>query len=73
MAISEKCQVQATKRTVWPVGRAATYDPSGWMLGPELSWTRGLGDGMALPTCGSPLHASLPAHIVVCCVVHARA
>eukprot|EP00969_Alexandrium_andersonii_P158779 7014525-Alexandrium_andersonii.AAC.1 len=32
---------------VWPVARAGTAPPSGWMLGPELPLTRGLLDCLA--------------------------
>eukprot|EP00969_Alexandrium_andersonii_P350720 15433807-Alexandrium_andersonii.AAC.1 len=37
--VSDFRQFGAADRAVWPVGRAGTAGPSGWMLGPELTLT----------------------------------
>eukprot|EP00969_Alexandrium_andersonii_P328238 14505082-Alexandrium_andersonii.AAC.1 len=36
------CRFRAAERAVRSVGRAGTTAPSGWILGPELTLTRGL-------------------------------
>ena len=39
MGVSDLRRFGAAERAVWPVGRAGTAAPSGWILGPELTLT----------------------------------
>eukprot|EP00969_Alexandrium_andersonii_P092530 4085060-Alexandrium_andersonii.AAC.1 len=48
--ISDFRRFGAAERTVWPVRRAGTAAPSGWILGPELTLTRRLSDRLGVPT-----------------------
>eukprot|EP00969_Alexandrium_andersonii_P036641 1606161-Alexandrium_andersonii.AAC.1 len=40
----------AVEKAMWPIGRAGTTAPSGWILGPELTLTRHEHDRLGVPT-----------------------
>eukprot|EP00969_Alexandrium_andersonii_P306026 13528008-Alexandrium_andersonii.AAC.1 len=42
MEVCDFRRFRAADRAVWPVGHAGTAAASGWILGPELTVTRGL-------------------------------
>eukprot|EP00969_Alexandrium_andersonii_P085172 3755966-Alexandrium_andersonii.AAC.1 len=50
MGVSDFRRFGAAERVVWPIGRAGTATPSGWILGPELTLTSHEGDRLGFPT-----------------------
>eukprot|EP00969_Alexandrium_andersonii_P011632 506721-Alexandrium_andersonii.AAC.1 len=56
MGVSDVCRFRAAEGAVWPVGRAGTAAPSGWILDPELTLTRGLRDRICAPAYDLQVH-----------------
>eukprot|EP00969_Alexandrium_andersonii_P188978 8350261-Alexandrium_andersonii.AAC.1 len=50
MGVSDFGRFAAAERAVWPIGRAGTPAPSGWILGLELNLTRHQSDWLGAPT-----------------------
>eukprot|EP00969_Alexandrium_andersonii_P139100 6151600-Alexandrium_andersonii.AAC.1 len=50
MGVSDVRRFRAAERAVWPIGRAGTVAPSGWILGPEPTLTSHQSDRLRVPT-----------------------
>eukprot|EP00969_Alexandrium_andersonii_P353837 15440805-Alexandrium_andersonii.AAC.1 len=50
MGVSDFRRFGAAETGVWPVGRAGTAAPSGWILGSELTLTSHYNDRLSVPT-----------------------